>query len=163
MNRAILVLAALLTFTPYSPAATPFRTGMSFAIAEDIPVGTHLWCAFPDFPSRWTVILYERLSPGPFGASYQELTEVTKNSGAPPRLLNQMITVPRHAGRECLLIAFRNGVQQPYRGYTDYNPYGWHTFGLLPPLQALVVQIPANARAADIANYQRMMRQQWTR
>jgi hypothetical protein len=161
MTRALLILAALLAFAPSSRAAAQFRTGLDSAIAGNIPAGTHFWCVFPEFPSRWTVILYEKLG-GPFDSTYQELTEVTKNSGAPPRLLNQMMTVPPHARRECLLIAFRNDVQEPYRGYTPNNPLGWHTFGSLPPVQALVVQIPPGASPADIATYQRIIRRQWT-
>jgi len=162
MNRAVLLITAFLAIAPCSRAATPFRTDLAFAFAANIPAGTHFWCAFPEFPSQWTIRLYEKLDYGIFGPTYRRLAVVTKDPGAPPRMLTAMITAPPHTSRECFLIAYRNGLQQPYRGYTAYNPFGWHTFGFLPPVQALVVQIPANARAADIANYQRMMRQQWT-
>jgi hypothetical protein len=164
MHRKLLFVAFLLAIVPSSRAApAPFRADFDYAYEERTPVGTHFWCVFPSFPEQWSVVIYARYRSGFMQGAYTPLVSVTKPGGVTAgHWLHQMMTVPPHTGRECFLVAYRNGVQQLYRGYTEYNPYGWHIFGLLPPLQALVVEIPANARPQDIANYQSMMISQWT-
>jgi hypothetical protein len=158
---ALLVIACVLAISPESRAAAPFRTDRAFAVAEDVPAGTHLWCVFPEFRAHWVVTVYEKQRRGTFGARYTALMEVTKPDRASGPLLRQMMTVPPHAGRECFLVAYRDSLQQPYHGYTEYNPFGWRTFGVQPPVQALVVQIPRGTYAKDISNYERMMWRQW--
>jgi hypothetical protein len=165
LNRplyAILAIVAVLAIAPCLRAAAPFRTGVAFAVAEKAPAGTHFWCVFPEFRAHWNIILYAKQHHFLAGATFTPLVEVTKPDGASGRQLRQMMTVPAHGGQECFLIAYRNGLQQPYRGYTEYNPFGWYTFGFLPPVQALVVQIPRGTYPKDISNYERMMRRQWT-
>jgi hypothetical protein len=159
---AILAIAAVLAFAPFSKAAAPFHTSRAFAVAENAPAGTHFWCVFPEFRAQWLIVLYAKQRHGLTGATYTPLVGVTKPDGASGRLLRQVMTVPAHAGKECFLVSFRNGLQQPCRGYTEYNPFGWYTFGFLPPVQALVVQIPRGTFPQDIRNYEHMMRRQWT-
>jgi len=166
MNRATLSLVILLALSPFvrtASAQAPFRTTFDYAYDARIPVGTHYWCVFPSLPGRWTVMLYARYRTGFMQAGYTLLDRVVKprNATSGP-WLHQLITVPPHQGRVLYLVAYLDGVQQLYRGYTDYNPYGWYIFGILPPLQCLVAEIPANARPRDIASYQAMMIRQWT-
>lgn len=164
MNRALAVLVAFSTFlsiNPESQAAAQLRTGLAFAFAEKAPAGTHFWCVFPEFRAQWNVVLYEKQQQGT-RITYTPLAQVAKPAGEGGPWLHQMMTVPPHNGRECFLVAYRNTLQQPYRGWTEYNPFGWHTFGFLPPVQALVAEIPAGTPAKDISRYQRLMLRQWT-
>jgi hypothetical protein len=164
MNRILLLLlAALPAFAPCSRAAAPFHAGLAFAVEENAAAGTDFWCAFPDVPNHWTVVLYEKRREGFMGATYRQIGDVTKTPGPSWRFLCQMMTVPKHSGRECFLVAYRNGIQQPYRGFTKYSPFGWHTFGVEPPAQAFVVEIPSGTPAKEINNYERAMRKLWTR
>jgi hypothetical protein len=73
-----------------------------------------------------------------------------------------LLTVPPHAGNELFLVAYRNGLQEPYRGLTKANPYSWHTFGAVPPAEAMVVEIPAGTSAKEINQYERTVRKEWT-
>ncbi len=168
MLRAIAALLALAASFAIAPGlrAAPLRTGLRFAFAQSAPAGDHLWCVFPDRESQWTVVMYERGSEwhwyGP-RTTFTPLAEAIKPAGAYGNAYYQMMTIPPHSGRDCLLVAFRNGVQQPYRGWTPYNPFGWYIFGVVQPLQTLVAEIPPGTPAADIANYERTMRAQWSR
>jgi hypothetical protein len=163
---AILALAASLLIAP-GVSGAPLKTGLGFAFAENTPAGTHFWCGFPDVPGHWIVVLYER---DPLGPSlwqrhhyiFTPLAGVTKPAGASgPLFIYQMMTVPPHAGKDCFLVAYRDGIQQPYIGFSEYNPFGWHVFGLQPPLQARVAEIPAGTSTRDIIDYERTTRNQW--
>jgi hypothetical protein len=155
----LLIITILLGMEPGLRAA-PFRTELPFAFTANIRAGTYFWCVFPDVANAWRIALYERRpGVGGIGHAYVPLVVAGKPRGVGGNYLYQLMTVPAHARRRCVLVAFRNGVQQPYRGYTEYNPFGWHTFGLAPD-QALAAQIRAGTRQQDIRNYERMMRQQ---
>jgi hypothetical protein len=93
--------------------------------------------------------------------TYALLASVTKPPGAGGRAYYQGFTVPPHTGRDCLLVAYRDGVQQPYRGWTADPPFGWHRFGIEEPLYALVVEFPPGALARDMRNYESNKRNQW--
>jgi hypothetical protein len=169
MNRAILSIAILLALSPLvttasaQSAAARFHATYDYAYDARIPVGTRYWCVFPSVPGKWTVTLYARYRTGFMQAGYTPIATVTKprNVTTGPQL-HQLITVPAHMGRVLFLVAYLDNVQQFYRGYTDYNPYGWYIFGLLPPRQCLIAEIPADARPKDVADYQAMMLRQWT-
>jgi len=168
MNRIFATALAIAISFAIAPRlrAAPLRTEAGFAFTENALAGTHFWCSFPVFPSQWTVVLYERrLQEHTWPARryiYVPLVHVTKTPAESGSALYKMMTVPPHTGGDCLLAAFRNGVQQPYRGWTKYNPFGWHTFGVVPPIEALVAEIPPGTPDRDIRSYQRSMRQQWS-
>ena len=94
--------------------------------------------------------------------TYAPLAQAEKPAGADGQAYYQMMTVPQHTGRVCLLVVYRDGVQQPYRGWTPFNPFGWHTFGVIQPFQTIVAEIPPHIRAADIRYYERYMRGSWS-
>jgi len=130
---------------------------------ENARAGTNFLCVFPDVPSRWTVAVYEKHQWEPSNHltcfAYAPLVVVSKPRGSSGNSLYQMMTVPPHTGRVCLLVAFRNGKQQPYNGFTKYNPFGWHAFGH-QPLKAVVAEMPHGTSAGDIRNYERLLRRQ---
>jgi hypothetical protein len=163
MFAAILALGMSFVMVPRLGAAT-IRTDLDFAFTENGRPGTHLWCAFPDIAGRWIFVVYERqLQQHSWPARrymYFPLAAAIKPAGASGDLLHQMITVPPHASPACLLVAYRNGIQQPYRGWTAFNPFGWHAFGT-DPLQTRVAEIPPGTPGADIRNYQHLVRGQW--
>jgi hypothetical protein len=166
MNRSfstLLSITLLLALAPLSRAAIPFDPSLAYAFAEKAPGDTHFWCAFPDVANHWYVSFYEKRRHGLNGATYRKLGEVIKVSGPSWRFLCQMMTVRTHTGEECFLVAYRDRLQQPYRGFTKNNPFGWHTFGATPPAEALVVEIPAGTPAKEINQYERTMRKEWTR
>lgn len=166
MKKIIATLFTVLVLASSLHAAS-LRAGPAYAFTEDVPDGTHLWCAFPDVPSRWTVVLYARdfLPPTWWhernSYTYTPIAAVTKPAGASGAAVYQLLTVPPHTKKVCLLVVYRNNRQQPYRGWTAFNPYGWHTFGVIAPLEARVAEIPQRVPAKAIANYQRLMQSQW--
>jgi hypothetical protein len=164
--RRFFTITTFLLIAPYLRGA-PLRTDLAFACTENTPAGTHLWCAFPDVASHWTVVMYAKSrQKRPWwrrgGYTYAPLVTLEKPAGAAGHLVYQFATIPPHSKDVCLLVTFRDGTQQPYRGWTAYNPFGWHTFGIEPPLQARVSEIPPRTAAADIRRYERLMRAQWS-
>lgn len=168
MSRIFRQFFTIIAFFLIAPClrGAPLRTSLAFACTENARAGTHLWCAFPDIASHWTIVVYaKRRQRRPWwrdSFTYTALVGVNKPAGAAGRLLYQLVTIPPHSGDVCLLVAFRDGTQQRYRGWTEYNPFGWHTFGIEPPLQARVSEIPPRIPAADIRRYERLMRTQWS-
>lgn len=158
---AFLAFGICLMLPPASNAAVPFRTDLAFAFSEKTRPGTHFWCVFPDIQSHWTVVLYEKRPRDPFRSTYAPLVWADKPAGGFGSRMYQMMTVPPHKAEYCLLVVWRDGVQQPYKGFTQFNPFGWHTFGLLPPLQTLVAEIPAGTPAKDIRTYEANRRRDW--
>lgn len=142
------------------------RTSLAYAFTEDAPAGDHFWCVFPDRQSQWAVVLYEKrrqwVSFLGYRDTYAPLVQAIKAAGADGSAYYQMMTVPPHKSRVCLLVVYRNGVQQPYRGWTAFNPYGWHTFGVIQPLQTIIAEIPPRVRPGDIRYYERFMRGTWS-
>ena len=169
MIRTFATLLAIAIAFAIAPGlrAAPLRTTPAFAFAENARAGTNFWCVFPDAASQWIVVMYEkrRRKEHPWQGpryTYAPLVGVTKPAGASGSAFFRTMTVPPHAGPYCYLVAYRNGVQQPYRGWTAYNPFGWHTFGIEAPLKTLVAEIPPGTPARDIRNYERNLRRQWS-
>ncbi|HEX4086699.1 MAG TPA: hypothetical protein VHY22_17435 [Chthoniobacteraceae bacterium] len=171
MKKIVAVLFAVMVGLAGAPGlrAAPLRTGIAFALSENAPAGTRYWCAFPGIPaSQWTVVLYERQRAGTAWRqrheyTYRPLAQVSKPARVSGRLTFQTMVAPPHGGRDCVLAAFRNGIQQPYRGWTQDPPFGWHTFGVADPaLKVRVVEFSPHARPGDIRNYESVKRRQWT-
>ena len=151
---AFLVLASSLE-------AAALRTTIDFAFQENAPPGTQFWCAFPNAADQWDAIMYQRVprsGPWPGRFRYAPLAGVSKRAGAKGAAYYKSFTVPAHSSRYCVLAVFRNGVQQPYRGWTQVPPFGWHTFGVIQPLQVLVAEYPPRAPARDIGRFERNVR-----
>ncbi len=168
MKRLATAIIAILVLIGPRLRAAPVRTDAGYALSEDAPAGTHFWCVFPDVASHWVAVLYARqdATQGPAWWRrthyvYEVLADVDKKRGAPSQLNYQMLTVPAHGGQVCMLVVLRDGIQQPYLGWTKFNPFGWHLFGAEPPLQARIVEIPAHIPSRDIRRYERLMGTLW--
>jgi hypothetical protein len=164
MNRPLSLLlstAFLLTLLSVSRAAPPVDPTLAYPVS-DSPADANFWCAFPDVANQWSIALYETRRHGKTGVTYRKIAEEIKQTGPSWRFLCQLLTVPSHTSDELYLVAYRNGIQQPYIGFTEDKPYGWHTFGQGPPAQAMVVEIPAGTSAKEINRYESAIRQEWT-
>ena len=163
MPRSFIAFALLtsLALVPALRAAAPLETGSNYAFMENTAAGTHFWCAFPDFPNDWTVVLYAKQKKDWADSVYTPIAYAIKHRGASGARLCQIFTVPPHTAPQCLLVAYRDGVQMRYMGWTEYNPFGWHTFGLQQSVQCVVSEIPPGTSTRDIDHYERQMKSQW--